>query len=77
MTEHPIKALGSMLLQSAQPIQDEHIRDWRRATLPPFASMGVFNINALDPDDPYGTEDVIDLDRERAIRDGELYEKPC
>lgn len=34
------------------------------------------NINALDPDDPYGVDDVIDLDREREIRAGLHYEKP-
>lgn len=34
------------------------------------------NINSLDDADPYGVEDVIDLDRERAIRDGEFYETP-
>jgi len=74
MNDHPIKALGHMLQQSARPIQDEHIRDWRRATFPPFASLGVFNINSLDPNDARGVEDVIDFDRERAKRDGELIE---
>lgn len=34
------------------------------------------NINSLDPNDARGVDDVIDLDRERAKRDGEFYETP-
>lgn len=34
------------------------------------------NINSLDPNDARGVDDVIDLDRERAIRDQQFYETP-